>query len=135
MPEFGDINWLAVVVAVVASQIIGFIWYGPLFQKQWMAALGKTEADMSGNAGPAIVIGIICSTVITIALALLLTLWDPIDLKNGVKAGLFMAIGFVIPYIVLTTMYEERSRALMWIAVSNQLVTAAVVGGILGAMA
>ena len=43
-----DTNFdIAVIVAAIVSFIIGGIWYSrPVFGKVWMAALGKTEADM-----------------------------------------------------------------------------------------
>src|SRR3989344_5945336 len=41
------INYLAVVAAAVASMAIGFVWYGPLFGKQWMALMGFTKESMN----------------------------------------------------------------------------------------
>ena len=42
-----DANFfIAVIVATIVSFVVGGIWYGPAFGKAWMAALGKTEADM-----------------------------------------------------------------------------------------
>lgn len=46
-------NHIAIVVAVVLHQVIGFLWYSDfLFVNQWMAALGKkpTDYDMSNPA-------------------------------------------------------------------------------------
>jgi hypothetical protein len=41
--DFGSINWLAVIASVIASIIIGSIWYHPsVFYKPWLATLGKT---------------------------------------------------------------------------------------------
>ena len=54
MPDLGAINWLSVLIAVVAAQVLGFLWYGPLFSKQWMAALGWTPEQMKEEGpGPA----------------------------------------------------------------------------------
>ena len=36
------INWLAVIVATVASWALGAAWY-MAFSKQWLAAIGKTR--------------------------------------------------------------------------------------------
>ena len=59
MPDLGAINWLAVLVAVVAAQVVGFLWYGPLFSKQWMAALGRTQEEVRAEGpGPAMIVGI-----------------------------------------------------------------------------
>ena len=33
------VNYLAVLAAAIASMVIGFLWYGPLFGKQYMALM------------------------------------------------------------------------------------------------
>ena len=43
---FGANFFIAVIVATIVSFAVGGIWYGPAFGKAWMAALGKTDADM-----------------------------------------------------------------------------------------
>lgn len=40
-----EISILGIVIAVVANTVIGMVWYGPLFGKQWMKALGKKMGD------------------------------------------------------------------------------------------
>jgi hypothetical protein len=37
------INWLAVLVAAIATFVLGGLWYGPLFGRIWRAAEGQTE--------------------------------------------------------------------------------------------
>jgi len=44
--DFAGIQWLTVVVAAVAAFIIGALWYSVLFAKPWVAAMGKTEAEL-----------------------------------------------------------------------------------------
>lgn len=38
--RLGDLDYLAVVVGAVVFMVVGYIWYGPLFGKQWSAASG-----------------------------------------------------------------------------------------------
>ncbi|HLD39833.1 MAG TPA: DUF1761 family protein, partial [Candidatus Nanoarchaeia archaeon] len=33
-------NYLAVLVAAIAAYVVGFLWYGPVFGKKWMALMG-----------------------------------------------------------------------------------------------
>ena len=40
------INYLAVVGAAVVAMGLGFLWFGPLFGKQWMASIGITPEKM-----------------------------------------------------------------------------------------
>jgi hypothetical protein len=35
-------NWLAIITSIVVSMVIGFLWYGMLFQELWMAGNGIT---------------------------------------------------------------------------------------------
>src|SRR5690348_2723001 len=34
------LNYWAILVAVVASMVLGFLWYGPIFGKAWMKEMG-----------------------------------------------------------------------------------------------
>src|SRR4051812_25813345 len=39
------INYWAILVSMVISILLGFLWYGPLFGKQWMAGNGMKMPD------------------------------------------------------------------------------------------
>lgn len=38
-----EVNYLTILVAAAASMVLGSLWYGPLFGKQWMALMGFTK--------------------------------------------------------------------------------------------
>ena len=40
------INVWAVIVCAIANMALGFMWYGPLFGKQWVAMMGWTPEQM-----------------------------------------------------------------------------------------
>jgi hypothetical protein len=41
------VNWIAVVVAMVAAMVVGSLWYSPLlFMKPWIAEIGKTPEQL-----------------------------------------------------------------------------------------
>ena len=47
--DFSSINWLAVVACVVASMIIGSVWFNPkTFFPAWWKAIGKSDSDDAG---------------------------------------------------------------------------------------
>jgi hypothetical protein len=133
MPDWGSIPWVGVLVAVVAAQIIGFLWYGPLFGKPWRAAMGVAEGSDTSGLGAAIGVGVLCSLATAVALALLLSMSDSPDVESGCKVGLLVAVA-VSSYVLITTMYEQRNRTVAWIGIANQVVTLVVMGAILGAM-
>ena len=39
--RLGDLDYLAVVVGAIVFMVVGYVWYGPLFGKQWSAATGQ----------------------------------------------------------------------------------------------
>ncbi len=41
-----EVNYLAILVAAFSSMVIGSLWYGPLFGKQWMALSGMTKEKL-----------------------------------------------------------------------------------------
>ncbi len=47
--DFGDLNYLAILVAVVFNQLLGALWYGT-FAKPWMAETGMTQENIEGQA-------------------------------------------------------------------------------------
>ena len=38
--RIGDLDWFAVVVGAVVFLAVGYLWFGPLFGKQWSAGTG-----------------------------------------------------------------------------------------------
>ena len=133
MPNLGELNWLSVIVAVVAAQVLGFLWYGPLFGTQWMAAIGKTKEDMSGSAGRAIAVGVVMSLVRATILALIIGLSKTPDVTSGIKIGLLLA-AVTASGIITGHAFEERVSQLTWINSAYEVVMWAVMGAIIGGM-
>ena len=47
---FGEVNWLAVLVAAIIPMIIGTIWYSPpVFGNTWMRLIGKTADEIESD--------------------------------------------------------------------------------------
>jgi hypothetical protein len=127
-----DINWLAVLVAVVAHQFLGFLWYGPVFGRIWLAGMGKTREEMTGAAG-GYVVAILASFVTAIALALLLTVPENVDLETGCVYGLITSIGFVVASIATTAVFENRKITVPVLFATYQVLGITIMGAILGA--
>ena len=41
-------NWLAIIACAIGGMLLGFLFYGMLFQSQWMAGNGITQ-DLTTN--------------------------------------------------------------------------------------
>ena len=92
MPNFADINWLAVLAAAVSAFLLGGIWYGPLFKNAWSRENGM-DPDASPKGHPAKVFGT--------AFAIILRPDPPlfIALHAGFLTGLaYVAMSFGINY-------------------------------------
>ena len=55
MIDLFALNWVAILIATVLAFVLGGIWYGPVFGKAWLTALGKTEDDIEPSASPFII--------------------------------------------------------------------------------
>lgn len=107
-----DVNWIAVVVAAVASFAVGAVWYMAL-GTQWMNALGKTRDQLNpGNPLP-FIIGFIVQLVMAYFLALVTTnLFEAVNIGAGLLAGFYMWLGFVITSMILNHRYQGASWSL-----------------------
>jgi hypothetical protein len=71
MIEF-TVNWWAVIVAAVATFILGMLWYGPLFGKVWARLSGKDLSQKPSNMGIRMVVALVSNGVYAWGLAVLI---------------------------------------------------------------
>ena len=46
-----DVNYLSVLIAAIASFVLGWIWHGPIFGKAWMKETKFSESDKKKMKG------------------------------------------------------------------------------------
>jgi ABC-type spermidine/putrescine transport system permease subunit II len=132
-----QINWLAVLLAFVASMVIGFVWYLPaVLGNRWMAAIGKTEEDLKNISGGA---GIWVPMMVAAALTaiLLAVLISKLDLDNALAGGFFalvLAVVFRAGGHVIHNGFAGRPAAVTLIDSGHDLLAMTVAGAIIGAM-
>ena len=110
-------EYLAVLVAALASYGFGAAWYGVL-AKQWMAAANLTEADIKSAAGPQG--GSATPYVVTFAMALIVAgmmrhvfvTGGVSGLLNGAVSGFGIGAFFASPWIVTNYTFSMWPRAL-----------------------
>ena len=126
-----DINWLAVAITAFIGFPLGFVWYGPLFGKAWMAETGMTEAKArAGN--PAITYGGAYGLALlqTATFAMFLgPATNPAAALYGLCAGLaWVGAAFGVQYL-----FEQRSLRLFLINAGYNTVFFTLMAAILGA--
>lgn len=100
------VNWLAVILATLASWLLGAGWYMAL-AKQWTASIGKKPEDINKSDYMPYIWSVLCLFVMAYFIALLTPLLTgDISVANGVLIGAHMWLGFVITAIVLNHRYE-----------------------------
>lgn len=127
-----SINWLSVIVAALSGFAIGSIWYGPLFQKPWMAASGMTkekgaQANMLLTFGGAYVLNLVGATGIAVVLG------GHHGAASGAHAGAFTAFFFIATALGVIYLFERRPLKLWLINAGYQIVNFAAMGAVIGA--
>ena len=128
-----DINYLAVLVCGLISMVTGFLWYGPLFGKAWMKAVGKTEEELKENFNPGktYTLSVISSLITALALAYLLSLTEANTIMDALRVAITGWLGFVAAVFYLNSLYEGKTIGLVAINTGYQLVNLVVYGIIL----
>ncbi|MGD8780947.1 MAG: DUF1761 domain-containing protein [Ignavibacteria bacterium] len=128
-----DINYIAVLVSALAAFIIGGIWYGPLFGKAWMAAVGKTEEEIKKNFNPAKTYGLsfLGHIVVAYVLARLCGYVDADTIGEGLRLAFLLWLGFTAATFFINELFEAKSFKLLIINIGFYLVFVLVASVIL----
>jgi Protein of unknown function (DUF1761) len=132
-------NWLAIVACVILGMGLGFLWYGALFQQQWMAGNGMTmqgeKVFKNGVEMPTDMTPMLVQTVSTLIFALLtnwlLGLTKANNWMDGAKIG--GTIGLITFLSVLTgNMFAGNPMSLTMVDGSFNFVLFLLFGAVLG---
>ena len=106
MGKIMTVNWLAVIVATVASWALGAVWYMVL-SKQWLAAIGKTRDQINAKDFSPYIFSVAVQLVMAIVLSLVIApLFGAKTVVTGLQAGGLMWLGFVITSLIQGHRYE-----------------------------
>lgn len=135
--NLGGLNYVAVLLAAVASFLFGGLWYGAL-SKPWLAAIGISEDDLrkrQASVAP-FVIAVVAQIVMAWMLAgVLLHLARggmTINIRAGMISGLFLWLGFVVTTLATNHAFQGARRQLTLIDGGHWLGVLLIQGAILG---
>lgn len=132
-----DINLLAVLVAAVASMIIGGLWYSPLlFGKQWMKLSGMSKqkikkAKTNGKVGRSYFISFLMTLVACYVLAHFVIYVTASTFADGAQLAFWAWLGFEVPLALNETLWGGKSFKLFVLNAAHHLVALVVAAGIL----
>jgi len=136
------VNYLAVGAAMVASMVIGFLWYGPIFGKAWMKEMNWPPDHKPGPGvmRRAMILMVISTFLTAYVLAHEVLIWRPSvwnvgadspDYIYGFFAAFFVWLGFFVPGLLNQVGWEGKSWKLFGINAAHHFVNLQVVGMIL----
>jgi hypothetical protein len=133
--DFSSINWLAVIASVVASMIIGSIWFSPsVFYKPWLATMGKAWEDRPHGSMIAMYsFTTVAALVEALALAFVLKALGFNTAASGAMGGFMLWLGFVAPTNLVNKLFSGQGWMGWLIEAGEHLVYLLVAGAIIGA--
>src|SRR4051794_5185790 len=113
------LNWLAILVSVVASFAFGSVWYGAIFARPWQRAMGFTEGQKPTGAeiGKGSALNLIGTFLMVYVLAHIVAVWRPSSWNlsgdgpahlYGFFAGFFTWLGFIVPMLLNSVAFERK---------------------------
>lgn len=124
------LNWWAILVATLSSFVLGGLWYGPLFGKRWLRALGKSEYDLTPSAVP-FVVALITSFITCLTLAWLISLLGVNTWEYGALLGAIVGVAFIACSSISDGAFCRWSWALLSIQAVYRILHCVVAGVIL----
>jgi hypothetical protein len=125
------VNYLAVLVSAIAFFFLGFLWYGLLFAKPWMALEGITPGMTPKNVATEYLISFVAQIFLCCALAVICR-WRNANLATGALLGVFLWVAFVLTTTLTAQLFEGRSLQLWAINYGYDLAGMVIAGAILG---
>lgn len=129
--SFFAVNWLAIVLATIASFAFGAAWYMGL-SRQWLDAIGKTKEELGSGYTP-----FIWSAVVEFVMAWFIAAFTPalmgtVDIGAGIMTGILCWLGFVITTLIMNHRYEDMKWSLTIIDGLHILGVLVIQGAVIG---
>ncbi len=127
---FLHVNLLAVLTAAVVQWVLGWLWFGVLFKKDWTALVIKDGGKPAGGGGVMALI-FIANLILSFALVRMVVLTGWTTFGRGSLVGTVCGLGFLIPPIFAQHISEKKPFKLFGINALYWLIAMYLSGGIL----
>jgi len=126
------INWWAILVAVIAKQALGALWYSPVvFGPAWCELAGVSEQEMKAGLAKALIPDVIAAFVMAFVLVHAVHYAGAQSLGQGAAVGFFNWLGFVAVATLGAVTFEKRPLKLYLINNGYWLIALLIMGAIL----
>ena len=122
MPKILGLNLVAVIAASVAFFLVGWVWYGMLFQDVWMAAEG-ISADAAEAESPLwMASGFLITVLQVIGIGLVLKWKGAVGIGGAVTTAVALWFFLALPFTCYAYIYAAHNSTLLMIDASHLLV-------------
>jgi len=128
---FYHANVLAVLAAAVLQWLVGWLWYGVIFNKSYRALVGVPEGQKTGNSGGIMALIFIANLILTFVLAEIVIVSHVATATLGMFVGVVCGLGFVVPPLFAQHVSEGKPFKLFGIHAIYWLIAMALSGSLL----
>ncbi|WP_182524957.1 DUF1761 domain-containing protein [Nocardioides dongkuii] len=114
----GDINWLAYVLAAVASVLLAGVWFAVVITKPYAVALGREGAPPPATTPVSAAGPVVCQLVTLLTTAVLVEALDLTSLGDAVALGLMVGVGYLSAMAFQIAINPNVPRPLLYGAVN-----------------
>ncbi len=132
------INYWSVLCAAIAGFVLGFLWYGPLFGKQWMKLMKftpKSIKKMKLSPMTAMSIGFVGTLVTAYVLAHFVDYLEATTIGAASQMAFWLWLGLIAPLQIGVFLWEGKPFKLFLFNTAFNLVTLIVMSSILAVWA
>lgn len=132
-----EVNWLAVVLAMVSSMVIGAVWYAKgVFGKDWIK-LARIDAKLLDEANPkaigvTVVVSLITAYVLAHVAFLSNNFFGNSFLQDSLTTAFWLWLGLTAARFITHDVFEHRPTKLTVINIAHEFVTLMVMAIIIG---
>ena len=128
------VNWWAILVALLANYVIGYLWYGLIFAKAWQKMNGLSEMKVTALS---VILGLVgaffTSYILQHAVFFANQYLKTGGVGGGLMTGFFSWLGFIAPVTIGVVTYQKKPFALWILDNAYWLISLLVMGMILSA--
>ena len=135
MVEQVILNYWAILVAAIASFIVGALWYGPIFGKVWQKMMGfnpkSMKTIMNLTATQAMFVSFIMTLVASYVLAHFVDYLEVTSIISAIQLSFWLWLGIGIPLMLGSFLWESKPFKLFLLNASYRLVELIIMTSIL----
>jgi len=128
-----SINILGAIIAAILSMGLGFLWYSQtLFGARWIREMKLSGDEMQGEGmKKQLIWGFAGELVIALVFSFMMGVVGVFTIGQALSLGFWLWLGFMLPIMLGSVLWERKSVTLLFINSSYRLVAMLLIGIIL----